>query len=219
MQSLKHLLKYLLILFTIAIAVSSAPFARAISFDFTSDHVTGGAGTPPFGTVTLTQAGANVDFNVTLAAGYNFVLTGSADFQYFKFNGIGVAVGDIININQNFTGFTLSAATGAFSGDGTGDFTFGITSNHGTGGSPPQFLGPISFSVANATIADLTQPNNLGIVFVADILAPNGNTGPVDASTPNSAPDSGSTVMLLGTALGSVEILRRLALKKHSTKV
>lgn len=130
-------LKYFLILFTIAIAVSSAPFARAISFDFTSDHVTGGAGTPPFGTVTLTQSGGNVDFNVTLAAGYNFVLTGSADFQYFKFNGTGVAVGDIININQNFAGFTLSAATGAFNGDGTGNFTFGITSNHGNGGSPP----------------------------------------------------------------------------------
>ena len=72
-------LKYLPILFTIAIAVISAPFAQAISFDFTSDHVTGGAGTPPFGTVTLTQTAANVDFNVSLAAGYKFVLTGSAD--------------------------------------------------------------------------------------------------------------------------------------------
>ena len=58
---------------------------------------------------------------------------------------------------------------------------FGITSNHGIGGSPPRFLGRISFSVANATIADLTQGNGTFIngqevVFVADILAPNGNT-------------------------------------------
>jgi hypothetical protein len=202
-------LKYFPILFSIAIAVSSAPFAQAISFDFTSDHVTGGAGTPPFGTVTLTQSGANVDFTVTLAAGYKFVKTGSADFQYFKFNGTGVALGDIININQNFAGFTLSRATGAFNGDGTGNFTFGITSNHGNGGSPPQYLGPISFTVANATIADLTVPNNLGNVFVADILAPNGHTGPVDASTPNSVPDGGATVMLLGAALGALGMARR----------
>ena len=133
-------LRYLTILFTIAIAVSSAPFAQAISFDFTVDHVTGGAGPAPYGTVTLTQTAGNVDFNVTLTAGYKFVKTGSADFQYFKFNGTGVAVGDIININQNFAGFTLSAATGAFNGDGTGNFTFGITSNHGNGGSPPATL-------------------------------------------------------------------------------
>jgi len=207
-------LKYFLILFTIAIAVSSAPFARAISYDFTSDHTSDGAGTPPFGTVTLTQSGGNVDFNVTLAAGYNFVLTGSADFQYFKFNGTGVAVGDIININQNFPGFTLSGAAGAFSGDGTGDFTFGITSNHKTGGDPPHFAGPITFSVANATIAELTQGNGTffngqEIVFVADILAPNGSTGPVDATTPNGVPDGGATVMLLGAALGAFGMARR----------
>ena len=207
-------LKYLPILFTIAIAVSSAPFARAISFDLTSDHVDGpgGAGTPPFGTVTLTQTGADVDFNVTLAAGYKFVKTGSADFQYFKFNGTGVALGDIININQNFAGFPLFAATGTFNGDGTGHFTFGITSNHGNGGVAPVYAGPILFSVANATIADLTQPNNLGNVFVADILAPNGNTGPVDASAPSSrssVPDGGTTVILLGAALGALGMARR----------
>ena len=205
-KPLMNKLKYLPILFTIAIAVSSAPFAQAISFDFTVDHVTGGAGPAPFGTVTLTQTAGNVDFNVTLTAGYKFVLTGAADFQYFKFNGTGVAVGDIFNINQNFAPYTLSAATGPFNGDGTGNFTFGITSNHGNGGSPPQFAGPISFSVANATIADFTQPNNSGFLFVGDILAPNGNTGPVAVET---VPDGGMTLMLLGTALGALGMARR----------
>ena len=206
-KPLMNKLKYLPILFTIAIAVSSAPFAQAISFDFTVDHVTGGAGPAPFGTVTLTQTAGNVDFNVTLTAGYKFVLTGAADFQYFKFNGTGVAVGDIFNINQNFAPYTLSAATGPFNGNGTGNFTFGITSNHGNGGSPPQFAGPISFSVANATIADFTQPNNLGFLFVGDILAPNGNTGPVAVET---VPDGGMTLMLLGTALGALGMARRV---------
>ncbi len=48
----------------------------------------------------------------------------------------------------------------------------------GPGGSDP-FTTNIVFQIADATIADLTAPNNLGIVFVVDILAPNGNTGPV----------------------------------------
>jgi hypothetical protein len=183
--------------------------AQTATFEFTSDHLSGpgGAGTPPFGTVTLTQNGTNVDFNVALTAGYQFVLTGSADFQYFKFNGVGVAVGDIVNINQNFPPFTLSAATGAFNGDGTGDFSFGITSDAGTGGSDP-YLGPLSFTVNNATIADLTQPNNAGQLFVADILAPNGNTGPVDASVPE---PSATLLVPIGGILG---FLLRFRLKR-----
>jgi hypothetical protein len=207
------------ILLVVACLALAAPFAQAISFDFTSDHVTGGAGTPPFGTVTLTQNGTGVDFNVTLTAGYGFVLTGSADFQYFKFNAIGITAADI-TVTQNFTGFTLSgdasAVPGGFNGDGTGQFTYGITSDHGTGGSPPIYEGPLLFNVANSTIADFLTPNNLGILFVADIIAPavNGvrNTGPVDV-TPPGVPDSGTTLMLLGTALAGLGAVRRF-LKK-----
>jgi hypothetical protein len=178
----------------------AATSAQAISFDLTSDHVTGGAGTPPFGTVTLTQNGTSVDFNVTLTAGYSFVLTGAADNQYFKFNAIGITTADI-TVTQNFTGFTLSAATGAFNGDGTGDFTFGITSNNGSGGSPPHYLGPLLFSVANSTISDFTTANADGNIFVADILAPNGNTGPVDASIPE---PSAMLLVPLGAIVGFV---------------
>ena len=208
-------LKYLPILFTIAIAVSSAPFAQAISYDIMEDHSSGGLGTAPFGTVTLTQNAGNVDFNVTLTAGYKFILSGAGDTEYFKFNGIGVAVGDITNINQNFPGFTLSGDSGNFNGDGTGNFAFGITSNHGNGGSPPQFAGPISFSVLNATIADFTNPNNNNFLFAVDLLAPNGNTGPAgvmptDMINPlGTVPDGGMTLMLLGAALGSLGMARR----------
>jgi hypothetical protein len=196
------------ILLVVACLALAAPFAQALTFEFTSDHVTGGAGTPPFGTVTLTQNGTGVDFNVTLAAGYGFVLTGSADFQYFKFNAIGITTADI-TVTQNFTGFTLSADTGSFNGDGTGAFSFGITSDHGNGASPPIYAGPVLFSVANSTIADFTTANNLGNLFVADILAPNGNTGPVDVTAPNGVPDSGTTLMLLGAALTGLGAMRR----------
>jgi hypothetical protein len=207
-------------LLVVACLALAAPFAHALTYDLTSDHVTGGAGTPPFGTVTLTQNGTSVDFNVTLTAGYGFVLTGAADNQYFKFNAIGITTADI-TVTQNFTGFILSADFAAqplgFNGDGTGQFEYGITSNNGNGGSPPIYTGPILFSVANSTIADFTAVNNLGIVFVADIIAPavNGvrNTGPVDATTPRTVPDGGATVMLLGTALAGLGAVRRF-LKK-----
>src|SRR5262245_49086321 len=97
--------------------------AEAITFNLTSDHCTGGCGTPPFGTVDVTQAGANVNITVTLNAGFQYAQTGAADGQIFKFNGTGVALGDIV-VGAHVP--ALAAATGALNGDGTGNFTFGI---------------------------------------------------------------------------------------------
>ena len=122
--------------------------------------------------------------------------TGSADFQNFKLNATGVILGDI-TIDAHVP--SLVAATGAFNGDGTGIFAFGINAPTAANGGAGAFTSDIVFHVANATIADLTAPNALGNIFVADILAPNGNTGPVDVSQP--VPDSGSTLLLLGLAV------------------
>jgi hypothetical protein len=155
--------------------------ANAIVFDLTSDHCTGGCGTAPFGTVTLTQNGTSVDFIVDLAGANTWAKTGAADFQAFKFNGTGVALGDI-SVTQTFAGQTLAGQTGALNGDGTGNFLFGIACiTCGNGAS--LITSNVVFSVANATIADLTAPNNLGNIFVADIWsAQTGNTGPVDVT-------------------------------------
>src|SRR5207253_4523316 len=73
----------------------AAPPAHAVTFLITSDHCTGGCGTPPYGEVTLTQNGANVDTTVHLNTGYSFVETGAADNLVFKFNAVGVVVFDI----------------------------------------------------------------------------------------------------------------------------
>src|SRR5262245_47994106 len=181
------------VLLAIGLLATAVP-ARAISFDFTTDHVTGGAGTPPFGTVTLTQSGTTVNVTVDLAAGFSYVKTGSADFMNFKFNGTGVALADI-TIDAHVP--ALAAATGTFNGNGTGEFAFGIFAPSVGNGASGAFSSDIVFHVANATIADLTAPNALGNIFVADILAPNGNTGPVAVSVP----DSGSTVLLFGLVL------------------
>jgi hypothetical protein len=102
---------------------------------------------------------------------------------------------------------------GPYGGGGLGDFTFGITSTHPNGGSPPTYLGPITFTVNNATIADFTVPNS-GNIFLVDLLAPNGNTGVADVDTPGRAvPDGGATVALLGAAFAGIELLRRKMLK------
>jgi hypothetical protein len=190
------------------LAALAAPAAQAIVFQLTSDHCTGTCGTPPFGTVDVIQVGANAQVAVTLNAGFQYAQTGAADFQIFKFNGTGVALTDIV-VGAHVPG--LAAATGAFNGDGTGDFVFGINCPT-CGNGPTGFGGAISFTVNNATIADLTAPNNLGNIFVADVLAPNGNTGPVDVSNiptfPTTVPEPDG-LALLGLALAGVSWIRR----------
>ena len=203
-------LPYLTMMAMLAVASS----AQAISYDITSDHATGGLGTAPFGTVTLTQSGANVDVSVALNSGYQFVLTGAGDFQDFKFNATGVALSDI-SITQNAPGAgTLTATTGTYNGDGTGLFGFGIAGSTQQNGLAGGFSTPINFSIANATIADLTQPNNLGILFVADLYsASTGNTGPADVTTSTSVPDGGATVAMLGAALVGLGSFRKMIRK------
>jgi PEP-CTERM motif len=187
----------------------AAPPAHAIIFDLTSDHCTGGCGTAPFGSVELTQNGTTVHVTVSLTDSNRFVLTGSADFQEFKFNGA-PSVGSI-TVTQNVAGQTLAAQTGAFNGDGTGNFLFGITcTTCGNGGAGALPIGTVlTFDVANSTIAALTVPNNLGNVFVADILSgTTGNTGPVDATTPRQVPEP-ATIAFLGTGLVALGLALR----------
>src|SRR5262245_39498576 len=196
----------------LGVGLTVAPTAQAVIFEFTSDHCTGGCGTAPFGTVELTQVGANVHFIVDLADGppnaVNWAQTGAVDFQLFKFNGTGIALADIIVV-QTFAGETLQANTGVFNGDGTGPFSFGISC--ATCGNGNLMIASIlDFTVVNATIADLTAANALGNIFVADVFSgQTGNTGPVDVSGGPIAAAEPGTLALLGLGLVAVAAARR----------
>src|SRR5262249_46715856 len=117
---------------------------------------------------------------VDLLPGFQFVETGAGDEQYFKFNGTGISLADI-TVQQTFPANVLVASTGTFSGDGGGTFAFGINnSSCGPMGTCP-FSGDIIFTIANAVLSDVLAVNDKNQVFVADVLAPNGATGLVDA--------------------------------------
>ena len=205
---------------TLAAAVAvlvagGATSASAIVFDLTSDHCTGGCGTAPFGTVDVTQVGANVNFVVDLANGppntVSWAQTSQTDFQLFKFNASGVVVGDI-SITQTFAGQTLQANTGTFNGDGTGPFSFGISCTT-CGNGALGITSNLDFTIANATIADVTAGNPLNI-FVADVLGTTGNTGPVDVSTPPIGTPEPASTALLGLSLFGIGLVAALRRKK-----
>jgi hypothetical protein len=62
-------------LFAMSMAMTGVSYAD--TFTFTSCHLSGGCGTATeFGTVTLTQSGTSVNFDVVLNSGNRFVETG-----------------------------------------------------------------------------------------------------------------------------------------------
>ena len=195
--------------------VMATPPAQAVTFNLTSDHCTGSCGPTgtTFGTVELVANGTGgVDFTVTLNSPFEFAKTGAANDQAFKFNGVNTVLVTDITVTSPASP-VLTGDAGAFNGDGTGDFGFGIICAACGGGSSSAFSGPIKFTVASSVVSDFTIPNAAGQVFVADIFnsatsGPGfGNTGPVDASTANVA-EPGS-LFFFGSAMALAGMLGR----------
>ena len=69
-----------------ALPLGYSSVASADTFTFTSCHITGGCPSTGFGTVTLTQSGTSVNFDVVLNNGNRFVETGAGGGELFLFN-------------------------------------------------------------------------------------------------------------------------------------
>ena len=75
----------------LALAAAALPASAVTVYTLDTSDPAANLGSGPYGTVSLTQNGANVDFNITLASGYNFVSTGGPH-DVFAFNATGVAL-------------------------------------------------------------------------------------------------------------------------------
>jgi hypothetical protein len=165
---------------------------------------TGGCGTGPFGTISLTQTTASlVTVTLTLAGGENFSGTGAGDALEFNVTGP-ITIGNITS------GFAVGPAPDTASTFGT--FLESVTCTACQGGSGP--TGPLSFTVTSGggvTIADFIA-NSGGFFFASDILG-NGNTGNVAAKGTTSTVPEPISSALVGGGLLSLFLLRRRATK------
>jgi hypothetical protein len=206
----------LAILVAAMLMLVTAP-VQAYTLYFTSDHLTGGYGSVgPFGEVVMTEVGSNVNFVVKLYDQSLFVRTGAGDEMNFKFNGTDVTLDDIIvptGLSKAYSGDADPPGPkgpdglGDFDGDGGGSYFFGVYFTGQATGGGAGLPGPITFTVNDATIADLTVPNELNQIFVADVISGiNGKTGLIDVSA---VPIPAAAWLLGSGLLGLVAIRRR----------
>jgi len=165
-----------------ALAMLSAAPAKADVFNLTSCHITNAACNPgfvsavdAFGSVTLTQAGGDVNVVVTLFNGNRFVETGAGGKDLFDFNDaipgsqLTAATATLNGVPQPLIGLTGGTNSFPFQADGFGDFTAFIACAANTscnGGSTPA-MNDLHFTVSNISLAQLETANASGVMFLA----------------------------------------------------
>jgi hypothetical protein len=198
----------------IAAIAGYAPVASAttLSYSLTLDDCSGGCGSAPFGTVTVTSiSSTEVSVDLTLAAGEVFATGGAGDALLFDISG-----DPSITITGLTSGFTATSTASGKSthADGTGTWEYWIDcTSCGSGTSPPTNSGPLDFDVTVAggiTPASFIQ-NGDSLYFATDIgsgcsgspLGSCGNTGDVAAPsiTPLSPTPLPGALVLFGTVL------------------
>jgi hypothetical protein len=154
-----------------------------------------------FGTVTWNLVGQTATFTFTAASGYFFVDSKIADLEI---NSTSFTVDTGATANLTFTG----------SGNVNGFGVFNLTTS--TGGANVHYT-TITFSVTNTsnidwvTCDDVLKLNGSGFDAAAHVISTSTGLTFFVAERPGGGgvPDGGTTVMLLGMALGALGMVRR----------
>ena len=195
----------------VLLGVSGVTKASTV-YEFNSTAV-GAFGDGPYGTVTLTQNVDDVDVTVLLRDDLNFVNTGNENSHtIFSFNSdlIGLAVTDISFDGINNLNYEL-VSPGGNSPFGEFDYAIFCSGNECENGAPGQSADPLSFTVLNASVADLVGLSTVGnpdAYFAADVICISGDcTGATGGIGVVPVPAS---VWLFGSGLiGLVGVARR----------
>ena len=202
----------------ILLGLGSSSASADTIFTLTQQACSSNCGVGPFGTVTLAQAGSNVDVSFVLNTVGNERFAGTGAGESLEFNVLNAVKADITNVSSGFIVGPAPASASAF-----GSFLFSISCTACQGGQAGNTKGPLSFTVQNALISDFVA-NGGGYYFASDIAIDisgstrTGNVAGNTAGTPGGTPTQTgvtpepSSLMLFGTgvtALGGL-IRRRM---------
>jgi hypothetical protein len=201
MKKLKYIAPIL-----IAVACLGLQHAKADTVDYTlgTSNSPGTLGTGPFGTVHVDLTAGVATITFTAASGYLFVDGGAVAVN------VNASAWTIGNFTSN--GESVSSS-GAGNEDGFGSFNQKVSMQDSSNGASI-----ITFTLTNtsgtwASAANVLAFNGNNWLVAAHIQIQNGTGNTGFAAGPSggtiTAPDGGTTVMLLGAALGALGMARR----------
>ena len=192
-----------------AIAMSAAALpASAVTIYALNQTFTAGL-IGPFGTVTLTQNGANeVDVSVALPAGFQFVKTGGHDAFTFNLATAGYSVSNIVS--------ALYADIKPGANPAFGTFTDALICDSCQNGGAGAFTSTLTFAVGKGTgiLESDFVANADGFTFSADVISRLVNAGTTGAVGAGSVPVAGvvpepETYALMLAGLGAMGFMAR----------
>lgn len=204
----------------VGFVLAAPPIANAniVTFQFTSDHCTGGClgGSTSLGTVTVNDNGGNGTLTFTVdvsASGSTIVNTGFDGSFGFDLAGNPVITYSGLTAGFSPVGGNPVGAQNLAQFDGFGTFEYAVLRDVQGGASGlPTLSFTISDAANNLTFGSLEEKVFAGgsTFFVADINSGvTGNTGLVDAGSGTQNVPEPASLAIFGTALASLGIVGR----------